>query len=594
MQALKSGLAGGARMLTREVAAVGRDIARGVKGAARGLVRPTRVLSPAQASFVERNAAFWGQLSGDARSNGYVLVEFQAHPLLALTNASFAAAIAHAHGLRPLFVMPVRNHVLEPLFASYPGATFTYLHEPRHAAEELAASARGWAAARKLRDPQDLLAFQTDGIRFGDVLYDSVLATGYATIRELDWRVVQAMRTFFFYRSRIADITRTFAVKAYVGHSVGLLAATFVRYLLTAGAEVFIKAGAHELVVKKWQHMGDLCDYVVKPEARYFRYMVETIGDTVEQLADDYLRRRFAGSAQDISADAAFHPQKRVFATSREFCEAYGLDPAKKLVFVMLHEFTDYPHSHFKRPLMFQDYYRWFEATLQIARSTPSVNWVFKEHPAASLYPTRDLDLHALFAGIDDPHIRFLANDAPFNGSSITAIGHAIVTCLGTPGLEHACGGVPCVLGGESPYSDFGFTLEPPTVAEYEKTLRTIANLPRLDARQIRAAKAVLFFELCLMNANEYLFCPRYPYSELRRLAVDQVWRDAAALMDAENVATLSEHVEQLRRFILNPQYRQYIDLVKFPFMAGVVPGGSAGTADDERFAACGASVACQ
>ena len=59
-----------------------------------------------------------------------------------------------------------------------------------------------------------------------------------------------------------------------------------------------------------------------------------------------------------------------------------------------------------------------------------SVNWVFKEHPAADLYTVKDVDLHAMFARVSKSNIVFLDAGADFNALSIRFLADVIVTCL--------------------------------------------------------------------------------------------------------------------------------------------------------------------
>lgn len=175
----------------------------------------------------------------------------------------------------------------------------------------------------------------------------------------------------------------------------------------------------------------------------------------------------------------------------------------------------------------------------------------------------------------------FLRSDADFNGGSVRHLAHAIVTCIGTAGLEYATRGIPPVLGGESAYSGFGFTIEPGNLREYEECLRGIAGLPRLSTEQIRAAKLVAFFYFCVMESARYYFCPYFSdreVSEWNALRDNRFWKEVAdQFRDAEHVQKMRGQVEELSRFVRDPGWRQYVDLRQFPFLqdgvsaAGVV-----------------------
>jgi hypothetical protein len=221
--------------------------------------------------------------------------------------------------------------------------------------------------------------------------------------------------------------------------------------------------------------------------------------------------------------------------------------------------------------MLFQDYYWWFRRTLEIAQETPEVNWVFKEHPAASYYLTKDVDLHRVFAGVNDAHVRFLPATADFNARSILHLAHAIVTCIGTAGLEYATMGIPCVLGGESGYSGLGFTIEPGTPEEYATCLRGIKMLQRLTADQVARAKLAAYFYFCVMESARYHFCPKFTdveLSEWNGSLTARLWKEAAAqFRSLEDVERMKTQVEELAQFARDPSRTQYVEFRQFPFL---------------------------
>src|SRR6185369_13080765 len=299
-------------------------------------------------------------------------------------------------------------------------------------------------------------------------------------------------------------------------------------------------------------------------------------------LAERYIDQRHSQGIKHIAVERAFKRDSRIFSSPREFCEQYGLDPAKPVVFVMLHAFNDHPHSHFNRRMLYQDYYDWFEKTLAVACRQPGVNWVFKEHPVADYYPTKDADLDAMFRDVREPHVLWLNRRADFNAFSIRNVAHAILTCLGTAGMEYACFGIPCVLAGESPFSGFGFTDEPATVADYERRLETIASMPRLTPDQVKRAKLVMYFELEMCNALHYPFCRYYNFDEVLAVSADSVRRDGARALETTDPAEFRHIIAVLTDFLRTPGWIQSLNFEKYPFMAdalGARMSASAGVA---------------
>jgi hypothetical protein len=521
-------------------------------------------------TFAEMNTRFWASMGTQVARHErprYILVEVQSHPLLNLSNASFAAIAWRCRGLGPLFVIDALAPADRVALASYPGAAFASFRSWRYVPSRVRAVWQALRAVRGIASPEDLLAVTVDGIRFGDVIYDTVLGTGQATVRRIDAKVLSALALFFLHRSVIADLRRRFDIRAYVGHAVGIPNLVYARYLLSDGIEFFNRTGSHQVQVRKWKTSADVGVYTLKPDPRYFEIMVNGSWPVVEEIADQYLQARFDQQVGGIAENVAFDRSKRLYTSRSGFCDAHGLDPEKPTVFVMLHEFTDFPHSHFRRPMIFRDFYGWFERTVALAHDIRGVNWVFKEHPAAKFYPTSDVDVAEVFAAIDQPHIRFLASDADLNASSLRFIAHAIVTCLGTAGLEYACCGVPCVLASESSYSGYGFTMEPETEAAYEETLRTIAALPRLRPDQIRAAKAVIAFQHVMLQQSEFPLCPPYSGDRVRQLTREDIWRDASERLSPERWPAVRRQVDKLAEFVNAPAWTQFVDPEKYPFM---------------------------
>ena len=541
-------------------------------------------LSIEESEFCEGNAAFWGELARErriGRRDGYVLVPVGGHPVIKLSDASFASIVACARFLKLLFLTTeTSGGAGTQLLASYPVATIVYLNGWRHPWQQAVACLRATKAYARLSSPADVLAFHEDGIKFGDIVYDEVLAGGYATLDRVDRRVWDVLRRFYFLRGFIIRLLRQYDIRTSVfAHTIGLQGGTLSRYLLSQGIEVLWRVGSHQVLIKRYRGLQDVGVYPVKPEPGYFRLMLEGDDGTIRRRAEEYLERRFSQQVEHPTVALAFNAAKTVYTSPEPFCAAFKLPPGRPIVFVMLHAFNDYPHSHFAKPMLFQDYYWWFRRTLEIAQEIPEVNWVFKEHPAAPYYITEDVDLHRVFAGVNDLHVRFLPATADFNARSIPHLAHAIVTCVGTAGLEYATFGIPCILGGESGYSGLGFTIELKTPKAYEACLRQIWMLPRLTAEQVVRAKLAAYFYFCVMESARYHFCPKFTdvqVSEWNASLTARLWKEAAAqFRSLEHVGRMKTQAEELGRFVSDPIWTQYVDFRQFPFLRQYVGGAS-------------------
>lgn len=532
-------------------------------------------LSAEQRDFVKANAAFWrSYFKGDKtkKNNGYIFVRVERHPILQFCNASFSTIAAQAKDLRLLFLVDSSVDKVIPILKSYPNASLIFLDSWRCAMMRIQARVAAAKAYHSIRSPQELLDFRVDGMRFGDVFYDEVLAKGYATVDKIDRRTLLVLREFYFLRLFIKNIIKKYDIHTSIfAHTIGLQGAAFSRYLLKYEIEVISRSGSHQILLKKYHTLKDAGVYPATPELKYFNLMMDKDDGTILKLAEEYLERRFNQEIKHPATDIAFSRKKETYTDRQSFCSEYNLDHTKPMAFVMLQAFNDYPHSHFKKSMLFQDYYHWFLRTLEIAQTVESVNWIFKEHPAAEYYLTKDVSLKAIFEQVKSDHIRFLHSKANFNASSLRYLADAILTCIGTAGLEYSTFGIPCILGGEGTYSGFGFTIEPADAAEYEACLRHIDQLPRLNENQIKASKIVGYFYFCVMESAKYYFCPFFDDNQIfkwNEVNEHRMWKEAAAkFLDRQHVEKMRNQVEELSHFVCDNSWSQYIDLRKFGFL---------------------------
>src|SRR5437899_2153761 len=102
------------------------------------------------------------------------------------------------------------------------------LFVPRRTAPDKESSRPSVSPYRSINNPRELLEFRVDEIRFGDVIYDAVLAHGYATINAIDLRTLQKLQSFYFLRSVILAIIKEHEIATAVfAHTIGLRGAVF-------------------------------------------------------------------------------------------------------------------------------------------------------------------------------------------------------------------------------------------------------------------------------------------------------------------------------------------------------------------------------
>lgn len=548
----------------------------------RAVVRPIfpRSLTSGERDFITENARFWRDYA-HPRGERYLLVApVGGHPVISLSDASFVAIAAHARGLRLLSLLYDGHYTTaRRMMLSYGQVDFEYITGPRRLGTALLAGIRALNAFRSIKTREDVLKLKIDDVPFGDIVYDTVLNYGYATVDRIDGRVFRALFSCFYYRRVFLRLLRKYPVEAVVmSQLMDRIGGVLAKCALLNGIEVISRVGSYQILLRKYRKLGDMGSHPMTPTPEHFAAMWASRDTNFEADAERYLDRRMRGDVDALDAVTAYR-SKRIFTNRLTFCDGYGLDASKPIVFAMMHAFNDWPHWNYPKRHLYTDYYDWFTRTLSIAGDVPGVNWVFKEHPCAAFYPTSNLDLEAAIRQLGAANIRFIPGDADFSTSSLRFVADVVVTAMSTAGLELSAFGIPAVLAAEGAYSGFGFTIEPGTAEAYEEQLRHVAAVPRLTSEQVRAAQLVGYFYFCILAETRYHFCPFVEHTRIsgwRQDYTNAFWAAAAdAFRNHQAVRALRAQVDELAEFVRDPERIQYVDLERFPIFAVATAGAA-------------------
>jgi len=340
--------------------------------------------------------------------------------------------------------------------------------------------------------------------------------------------------------------------------------------LLGRNVEIFLRSGSRNLTLRKVRNINQANVHTITPERKYLDYILKNHKEEVLRATEKYMLARFENEVDGLPVSLAFTKMKKTYTSRQDFAQNFQLDVNKKNIFVMLHAFNDGPH--YFEFLIFKDYGQWFLETLEIAKEMKDVNWIFKEHPGANYYQT-NLNLEKIFESLNEKHIVYLGMNANFNARSIQYVADGLVTCRGTAGIEFATTGVPCVLGGDSFYSDHGFTIEPKNREEYRQALEGLKSGKRLSAEQMEMAKIFMYTYGEMIVSENYYFCPSARDFHVSHELPKTFWTDAAELLEDKHAERLNHLISQMKFFINNEKYLQYVDLDVYGYMRGAVEG---------------------
>jgi len=143
---------------------------------------------------------------------------------------------------------------------------------------------------------------------------------------------------------------------------------------------------------------------------------------------------------------------------------------------VFLHCFFDSPHIYGES--LFPDFYEWIIHILSTAKELPHQDYYFKEHPNA-LSENKKIVQEIKERFSEYSNIIFLSSDIT-NRQIIEQKPSAIFTVYGTAAHEFASLGIPVIVSGKNPQSDYGFIHKPESVKEFDHYIRNfpIIGLP--------------------------------------------------------------------------------------------------------------------
>jgi hypothetical protein len=190
--------------------------------------------------------------------------------------------------------------------------------------------------------------------------------------------------------------------------------------------------------------------------------------EKMRAVGADYVARRLAGESKDPGAIFAY--RDRTTEIDRASITAdFAWDPTKPVVCVYGANWFDFPHSVEMKN--FRDFQDWIEATLEVACSTPQVNWLFKAHPCDDWYPEAlGPSFGALIDAVDAPNVKLVPKT--WNGHAIMRLIDGGITYFGTIGLELPSIGKPVLVADRGWYAEHGFVVWPGDRAAYLDALR--------------------------------------------------------------------------------------------------------------------------
>lgn len=333
-------------------------------------------------------------------------------------------------------------------------------------AEQIAASTYG--------NKDKLLELTYRGIGCGDVIYDDILRRGKTGKRGevFDCFDISEKRYVTFIRNALAVIDKAYKLF----HERKPLYLITSEYVYTKGlyANVALALGSKVLFIPSVPS-----DIAVQIRPGQFSLQDIKIADITQKMGQHYLRQyKHLGEAEEnffvLGSSLGMGEQE-------EQPKAGG----KKKVFILPHALSDVPRQAC-RHTVYHDYTEWLLDTLRIAKATPEIDWIVKDHPMAASYSQGDY-IRSVFEANSAPNIQWY--DKNYSGLKIKDIADCVLTCAGDAGLEYWAYGIPTITTADAYYCKWGISYQMKSISEYEDTLKHIECIKPPEKKTVELAQ---------------------------------------------------------------------------------------------------------
>jgi hypothetical protein len=320
------------------------------------------------------------------------------------------------------------------------------------------------AYVKSLGSPDDLLTRPLpEGIPT-DFLYDAVLKKQRtATVEVDDPRFTEHVEEFLRSARAAGELlTRTRPSLVVLSHVINSSHAPLAALALQRGIPVVLAFGNYGVCrFVRFRTVRELFDWTDRPHAEDFRALSPQRGALLQEAGARYLERRLQGETNDLGAAYAYRRRQAVIDRDG-IRRAFGWRGNAPIVTVYASNWFDFPRACGMEN--FRDFLDWLQATVEVAKRTPSVNWLFKAHPCDEWYG--GVTLSDLMPPLDAfPHIQQVPKD--WNGAALMNSVDVLVTFHGTAGIEFAANGIPVLLADRGWYHDLEFATWPRSRDEY-------------------------------------------------------------------------------------------------------------------------------
>jgi len=325
---------------------------------------------------------------------------------------------------------------------------------------------------KNIKTNHDVLDVQIEGIKIGDLVYDTYLRFGNKTTVNisdpfLDDILIQSINVFYTSKDKLEEYDVIALVNSYTTYTKhGII----VRLCLSKNIPVYTPLCGYISLVHKVSK-----EFPGHGNNHFLYRKLFNALDHKEEIIKTHtalFEKRFQGVI-----DGATSYMKESAFSSVKNPELDNVDWPNTIV-ILAHCFFDSPHIY--RDLIFPDFYEWITFTMDELAKQTKLTVLVKQHPNGLEQNNAIFD--ELRIKYKNTNIRFIDKKTS-QLQIIQSRPKAIVTAYGTAASEFSYQGFPVLTIYDNPFTAFNFTHLANTVDEYKEML---GNITKLEAKQKR------------------------------------------------------------------------------------------------------------
>jgi len=324
----------------------------------------------------------------------------------------------------------------------------------------------------EIRTPEQLEKFTVDGIRIGDLIYDTYLRrTKQASIDLNSNDFEEVFDECISYLINFNQLFEKYQVKAVsVSHCVYHFAIP-LRIAISRGVDAF------QITGESLYRMNEV-DTHAYTSFKYFKAIFPTLYDEYIQKEveiENELVARFSGN---ISKHMPYSTKSAFEKTLETKDDILGKNNKLKIL-VAIHDFYDSPHSYGDN--FYPDFHIWLRKLGEISEKT-DYDWYVKTHRDPLADASQVLESFCL----DFPKFTILNRDLDHRTLIAQGIDFAL-TVYGTIAMEYPYFGIPVINASRNnPHVSFNFSHTPESREDYERVLLNLQNFTmEIDMNEI-------------------------------------------------------------------------------------------------------------